>query len=224
MAGKIRGITIELSGDTKGLVKSLNDANKSTKEVQRQLKDVNKVLKFDPKSTELLAQKQSLLKENVEKTREQLEKEKKALEDLQNAGDSDQTIKQQEALQRQIAETEGKLKDAENEFKAFGSVGLQQVSAVGGQMQQLGGQIADVGDSLTKKVTAPLVAFGGLTVAAFNEVDQGMDTIATKTGATGDELENMQNIMKDIATTIPTDFQTAGDAVGEVNTSQQKKR
>lgn len=218
MAGKIRGITIELSGDTKGLVKSLNDANKSTKEVQKQLKDVNKVLKFDPKSTELLTQKQNLLKENVEKTKEQLDKEKKALEELQNAGDSDKTVKQQEALQRQIAETEARLKSAEDEFKSFGSVGTQQIAAVGGQMQELGGKIADVGDTLTKKVTAPIVAFGGLSVAAFNEVDAGMDTIAAKTGATGDELESMQNIMKDIATTIPTDFQTAGNAVGEVNT------
>ncbi|MDK7064445.1 hypothetical protein, partial [Gardnerella vaginalis] len=54
--------------------------------------------------------------------------------------------------------------------------------------------------------------------AAFNEVDAGMDTIVTKTGATGKALEDMQDSMKNLATSIPTDFQTAGAAIGEVNT------
>ena len=60
-SGRIRGITIELSGDTKGLVKSLNNAKKSVKDVQSALKDVDKLLELDPKNVELVAQKQKLL-------------------------------------------------------------------------------------------------------------------------------------------------------------------
>ena len=49
-------------------------------------------------------------------------------------------------------------------------------------------------------------------------MDAGLDIVAQKTGATGDELEDMCQIVKDLATEIPTDFETAGAAVGEVNT------
>lgn len=218
MAGKIRGITIELGGDTKGLVKSLNDASKSVKGVQTQLKDVNKLLKVDPKNTELLRQKQDLLRQQVEKTKNALDQQKKALQELKNADNSQKTIDQQNALQREIIETEQKLKNAEKEFKTFGSVGAQQVKAVGEQVKVVGEQVTKVGEGLTKGLTVPIAAVGAGSVKAFSEVDVGLDNVTKKTGATGAELENMQEIMKNLATQIPTDFATAGNAVGEINT------
>ena len=75
-----------------------------------------------------------------------------------------------------------------------------------------------VGTSLTKGVTLPLVAVGTASVAAFKEVDAGMDIVTKKTGASGDALEAMQKSARNIATSIPTDFNTAGSAIGEVNT------
>ena len=75
-----------------------------------------------------------------------------------------------------------------------------------------------VGDTLSKGVTAPIVGLAGASIAAFKQVDKGMDIIVTKTGASGEALEDMQNRAKDLATTIPTDFETAGSAIGEVNT------
>ena len=75
-----------------------------------------------------------------------------------------------------------------------------------------------MGASLTKGVTAPIAAIGAASLAAFNEVDSGLDIVAQKTGATGEALESMNQIVKDLATEIPTDFETAGAAVGEVNT------
>ena len=62
------------------------------------------------------------------------------------------------------------------------------------------------------------MAIGAASLAAFNEVDAGLDIVAQKTGATGKALEDMNQIVKDLATEIPTDFETAGAAVGEVNT------
>ena len=53
---------------------------------------------------------------------------------------------------------------------------------------------------------------------AFREVDEGMDTITTKTGASGQALADMQDIASNLTTSIPTDFKTAGSAVGELNT------
>lgn len=217
-SGKIRGITIELSGDTKGLVKSLNGAKSAVRGVQTQLRDVNKVLKFNPTSTEMLRQKQELLKKQVDTTKQALEQQKKALTDLQNAPDSDKTIDAQNALQREIAETEQKLKDAEGALKNFGSVGAQQIAGVGEKVKGVGESVASVGDAMTKKVTAPIMALGGLSIKAFNDVDAGLDIIVKKTGASGEALEEMNGIFKDIAKTVPSDFETIGSAVGEVST------
>jgi phage-related minor tail protein len=71
---------------------------------------------------------------------------------------------------------------------------------------------------MTKGVTVPLTAVGTAAIASWKEVDTGLDTIVQKTGASGDALDEMQGILKNITTSIPTDFATAGAAIGEVNT------
>lgn len=218
MPNRIKGITIEFNGNTTKLDKALQGVNKDLNKTKSALRDVDNLLKLDPKNTDLLKQKQELLGKQVKLTKEKLEEEQKALEQLQNSADSDKTIEQQQALQREIASTKEYLKDAEKAEKDFGSVGTQQVAAVGGKLQELGGTIADVGEGLTKYVTGPLVALGGASVAAFNSVDAGADIVVKKTGATGEALDDMTDRMKNLATTIPTDFETAGSAIGEVNT------
>lgn len=74
------------------------------------------------------------------------------------------------------------------------------------------------GKGLTAGVTVPLAAIGAASVAAWKEVDTGLDTIVQKTGASGEALDGMSDVMNNLATTIPTDFATAGAAIGEVNT------
>lgn len=78
--------------------------------------------------------------------------------------------------------------------------------------------MSNVGKEMTKSFTVPLAAGAAGAVAAWKEVDEGMDTIVTKTGATGDSLAEMEGILRDIGTSIPTDFRKAGAAIGEVNT------
>ena len=79
-------------------------------------------------------------------------------------------------------------------------------------------KMGSAGSALTKGVTAPLAAVGTASVAAWKEVDAGLDTIVTKTGASGEALDGMHDILNNIATSIPTDFETAGAAIGQVNT------
>lgn len=218
MASRIKGITIEFNGNTTKLDKALQGVQKELNKTKSALRDTEKLLKLDPGNTELLKQKQELLGKEVTLTKEKLEQEKKALEQLKNAADSDKTIEQQQALQREIVSTEQYLKDAEKAQKDFGSVGTQQIAAVGGKMKELGDKISDVGEGLTKNVTAPLAALAGVSLAAFGEVDAGADIIVKKTGATGEALDEMTASMGNLASTIPTDFETAGNAIGEVNT------
>ena len=217
---KIRGITIELNGDTSGLAKSLSSVNSKIKDTQAQLKDVNKLLKLDPGNTELLTQKQKLLTDAVKGTNEKLEVLKKARDEANEAvarGDEN-AQKQLDALQREIIETEQELKSLTREAQDFGSVGAQQFAAVGAKVKDVGDKMAQVGTSLTKNVTGPITAIAGASVAAFNDVDDGLDIIIKKTGASGDALKDMEERAKNLTTTIPTDFKTAGAAIGEVNT------
>lgn len=218
MADRIKGITIELDGDTTKLSNALKGVNKEIRDTQSNLKDVNKLLKMDPGNADLLAQKQKYLTEAIDATKKKLAEEKEALAQLKAGPQTEETKKQQEALTREIEATKQSLEGLEDEYKKFGSVAGQQLQVAGDKMKEVGGKISDVGEGLTKGITVPVAAVGAASVAAWKEVDEALDAVTQKTGASGAALEDMQKRAKSIAETIPTDFQTAGDAVGEVNT------
>lgn len=218
MADKIRGITIEIGGDTSGLSKALKDVNADLRATQNGLKDVNKLLKLDPGNVDLLRQKQGYLKDAIKETTEKLETEKKYLEELKNSDGFDKNSEQAKALERQIADDEQALKKLKEESKSFGNVASQQFKNVADKVKSIGDKIGSVGKELSTKVTAPLVAVGAASVAAFKEVDAAEDILIKKTGATGDAFDEMNSIVQDIAAQIPVSFETAANAVGEVNT------
>ena len=85
MANRIKGITVEIGGDTTKLSKALEGVNKDIKGTQTQLKDVQKLLKLDPTNTELLSQKHKLLADAVSATKEKLEVLKTAAEQANTA-------------------------------------------------------------------------------------------------------------------------------------------
>lgn len=217
MAQKIRGVTVEIGGDTSGLQKSLKDVNSAISSTARQLRDVNNLLKLDPGNTELLKQKQTLLASEIDAVKKKIEEEKAALAQMNAESGTDAATEGQMALQRDIIASEQKLKDLEKEAKECSSVLGEQFKIAGQQISEVGNKIGSVGQSLTP-VTAAISAAGAASVVAWNEVDSGLDTIIKKTGASGEAMEEMQGIMENIATSIPTDFDTAANAVGEVNT------
>lgn len=215
--GRIKGITIEIGGDTTQLDKSLKTVDKSIRSTQNDLRDVNKLLKFDPKNTELLKQKQELLGKAIKDTGDRLTTLKDAQKQMEDAG-VDKNSEQYKGLQREIIATEQSLKSLKKQQADFGSVASQVLKVTGKEIQKLGEQIQNVGDSMTKKITAPISAVGAASLAAFSEVDKGLDIVAKKTGATGENLEILNAQAMDIAKNLPTSFETAGEAIGEVNT------
>jgi TP901 family phage tail tape measure protein len=214
MADRIKGITIEIGGDTTKLQTALKGVNKEIRESRAELRDINKLLKFDPGNTELLKQKQSALSREIAATEEKLEKEKEA---LRQAAAENVPDEKQAALKREVIDTERQLKAMKKEMKNFGNVAKQQLDVVGDKFQNVGDKISGAGQSLLP-VTAGLAAAGAGAVAAYKDVDTGLDTVTKKTGASGEALEEMQEIVKRIPTTFNTSFETAGEAVGEVNT------
>ena len=215
--GNIKGITIEIGGDTTKLSSALSQADKALKNTQKQLSEVERSLKFDPGNTDLLKDKQVLLADKINETKNKLEALQKAQKELDAEG-VDKNSEEYKELQVQIDTTKSKLDGLNDEMKEFGSAGAQALQVAGSKISETGDKISGVGEKLTAGVTGPIVAAGAAAGAAWTEVDSAMDTIVTKTGASGAALDDMQQRAQNIATTIPTSFQSAGDAVGEVNT------
>lgn len=226
MADRIRGITIEIDGDTKGLSKALQGVNKDIKSTQTQLKDIEKLLKLDPHNVTLLGQKMEALGKQINSTKEKLSQLKSVSDEMDKGlKNGSITTEQYDAWQREIIQTENELKNLEAELKAVPSAAdamLAGVSdkfdALGGKIQNVGDKVSSLGDTMTKTFTAGIVAAGTASVKAWQDVDSAMDDLIAKTGATGEAFEELQATAERIATTIPTDFKTSANAVGEVNT------
>lgn len=338
MAGNIKGIKIEIDGDTQPLQKALKNVNKAATDATQELRQIDKALKFDTGNVTLLTQKQEVLQKQVSNTKEKLEtlrqaqsqveqqfksgnigadqyrafqrevettknvlkgyegklanvnqalaengnatqRNKSQLQNLQkeqtrlasesekvvssfklqesqlgaNASESEKlalaqkkvgaqssiVAKQIENLEKQLELTKqeygensveaNKMEAQLNQAKTAYSNLSQEMKNLGGAGKQATGSLTETNNLLKAEllnqfsekladISQKLVDFGKNALEAFRQVDEGMDTIVTKTGATGDSLKEMQDIASNIATTIPTDFSKAGEAVGEVNT------
>lgn len=217
MADRIKGITIEIGGDTTGLDKALSGTNKEIRNTQSQLKDVERLLKLDPSNTELLRQKQKLLGDAVKETSDKLETLKMAEKQAQAQFKEGKISEQQyEALKREIIATEQQLDNLKDKAEQS-SVALQKIGRAGEKMQEFGGKVTAAGQELSK-VSAGLAAVGAASVAAWETVDEAYDTIAKGTGATGEALADLQKSFDNVFASIPTDAATAGSAIADINT------
>jgi len=117
MANRIKGITIEIDGNTTPLSNALKSVNKTISQTQSELRDVNKLLKLDPNNVQLLNQKQELLVSALNATTQKLNEEKKALEQLKQSGNTEENQEQQRALEREIIATEQSLEKLVAESK-----------------------------------------------------------------------------------------------------------
>ena len=157
MAGKIKGITLEIGGDTKGLSKALSDVNRQVNGTQKELKEVERLLKLDPKNTELLAQKQQLLANNVEITQKKLEALKQAKEQADRDMQTGTEVNQQEyrRLQREIVNAEQSLESLQKRA-AESKTGIQNI-------KNFGNAAGEIGDKLSKAGSALMPVTGALT-------------------------------------------------------------
>lgn len=188
MAGRIAGITIEIGGNTTKLQKALTGVDKQLRATQANLKDVNKLLKLNPGSTELLTQKQKNLSEAINLTKDRLEQLRSAQSGVEKGGS------EWDALQREIIETEGRLKGLKTEMRNFGSVSAQQLKAVGGKLQEAGSKVEEVGRKLSG-ISAGAAAVGtGLLKLGYDAVTSADDinTLAKQTGISTDEIQKMR--------------------------------
>lgn len=220
MAAKtLKGITVEINGKTTGLANALKDVTKTSTALSSNLKEINKALKLDPGNTELLNEKQKILSESVAAARKELETlegVQKQVSDQYANGDIDRGAWLE--YQNKLQKAKQHLEDLEKAQKDFGTAAAQAIKEAGAKIEEYGGKASKVGETLTKNVTTPLTAAAAAGVAAFSAVDEGVDTIVTATGASGEALDGLVASYETIATSIPEELGDVASAVGEVNT------
>ena len=196
MSGSIKGITIEFRGDTTKLDKALRQVNNETKQIDRELRNVDKALKFNPTSVELWKNKQQLLTQKISETKDKLSLLKQQQKAMDDAGVDKQSLEYQK-LQREIVETESKLKTFEGQLKQVGNVNMKAASE---QFKQWGSSLENAGRQMQ-----------GLSMAAAGVV-AALGAISYKAGKNADDLNTMSKVYG-IGTTDLQKYKAAADLV-----------
>jgi TP901 family phage tail tape measure protein len=212
VANRIKGITVEIGGDTTGLDKALKSVNTSIKSTQSALKDVNRLLKLDPSNTELLSQKQRLLKDAIGATKEKLDSLKVAQEQAKQQLENGELGQDKyDALQREIVETEEELRRLQQEA-ATTSTALSKIDVAGQKMEAVGNSIAGAG----KKMMGVTTVIGGVGVAAVKtaaDFDSAMSQVAAVSGATGKDFDDLRNKAREMGSKTKFSATEAAEAM-----------
>ena len=174
MASKnIKGITIEIGGNTTKLEQALKDVNKVVYSTNAELRNLNQALKLDPKNTELLSQKYDVLKRNIEETEKRLQTLKLAQKQM---GDYSKLTDQQKssynALSLEIAKSEKSLLGMKEQLKESSSIDL---SALKSGLQAIGSVAASVLKKvleITAAITGALAGLVAMGVKSYAEYEQ----------------------------------------------------
>ena len=214
MADRIKGITVQIGGDTAGLSKALAGINRQISGTQTQLKDVERLLKLDPTNTKLLEQKQRLLAGAVQDTKSKLESLKSVEGQLQNQLKSGAITQQQyDGAVREIAATESQLKSLESQLRKFGSVAAQQLEAVGAKVQNVGGKISGAGQAFLP-VTAAVTAVGTASVKTAANFDSSMSKVRALSGANEEDFQKLRDTALAMGRDTAFSASEAADALG----------
>lgn len=208
MANRIKGITVEIGGDTTKLQNALKGVNGQIKNTQSALKDVERLLKLDPTNTNLLAQKQKLLTQAIGETKEKLTTLKTA---AQQANEQLQrgeiTQEQYDALQREIAATEAELKRLESQASKTNQT-LTKIGEVGGKLENAGDSIANAGKKVSV-ASAAVTAMGGAAVKTAADFESSMSQVQATMGITKNSMSkvngqsvNTMDTLSDLAKTM----------------------
>jgi len=188
MADRIRGLTIEIDGNTTKLSKALEGVNKDIKQTTNSLKDVEKLLKMDPGNMDLLKQKQELLGRAVDDTKEKLQKLKDAQAQMDASG-VEKTSSDYQALQREIIATEGDLKNLEKQA-ATSNATMQKISTTASAVAAGANKVASATKGLSMAAGGALLALGGMGLKAASDADELL-TLSRNTGLSTDALQKM---------------------------------
>lgn len=223
MAGKESDVVLNFK--TNGEVsysKTIKEINKEMNLAAAEYKNQVSAMDKDATQTEKLrAAKQKLEKQlGLAEQRSQMlreEYEKSVKETGEYSAESEKLYKQ--LLNSETGENKLRtaLEQTNDALKEQGDVSVDTAKKLQ-KIEETGEKVKGVGEKMSVGVTAPIVAAGAAGLAAFGEVDEALDTIITKTGATGDQADRLSQSFKNVGSNTHLPLQTVGEAIGEVNT------
>ena len=195
MANKIKGIIVEIGGDTTKLDKALSGVNQSLRDTQSDLNEINRLLKLDPKNVTLLAQKQKALTKAVEDTKTKLNTLRTAAEQAATAlEEGTVTADQYDALQREIIRTTQNLEDLERQARTAS----RQLDGVGVSAEEVSSKAKDLSDK-TKGLSTAVAAVGAAafaTIPATEEFRESMSKLEANVKEAGLSLDMTKESFK----------------------------
>lgn len=215
MASRIKGITVEIGGDTTGLETALSDVNKQSKKLQDELKEVQRALKFDPGNTTLIAQQQQILSERIATTSQKLQQLKDAQSQVEAQFRSGQIgVEQYRAFQRELQTTEGQLNGLSSQLQRS----QQQLQDLAQNTQQLetyfnatGTTVADFAEVLGSKLTTAIQ--NGTASAA--QIGQAITKIGQSAIGADVDIDRLRDALNQMNT---------GGSIDQVNADLQQMR
>ncbi|PFJ85272.1 phage tail tape measure protein [Bacillus cereus] len=196
--GKIKGITIEIGGNTQPLQNALKDVNKQSDSLTKELKDVERLLKFDPSNVEALAQKQQLLTQQIEKTTQKLDKLKEAEQQVQEQFQNGKISEEQyRAFRREIEFTQGSLDGLKNKL---GNMKAEQenVASSTRQLETLfsatGKSVDDFASALGNRLVNAIKSGS----ATSRQLEQAIGFIGREALGTEADIEKLQRALRSV--------------------------
>lgn len=200
---QIKGITLEIGGDTTKLSKALSEVNKDLRTTQSDLNAVNRALKLDPTNVELLANKHELLEKQIEQTRKKLDTLKQAYQ--QNLSNPNLGTDEMKALEREINIVQASLNHLESDYRDLGTAGNNSTQDIVDNMED----VADATEDASEGFSVLKGALADLSAGAIRDIADGVkdftvdstqayNKFQAQTGATAEEMAEFKEQIDDL--------------------------
>lgn len=220
MVGSVKGLVIEIGGDTSGLQKALSKVNSSTASLSKELRGINSLLKLDPSNTDILSQKQKILKNNIEETSNKLKqlKEFQKVADNQIASGAEISDENYRSLQREIANTEIKLKKLKLEASNWTQAG-KSIEEFGEKVSNISSKLDKIGTTLTTRITLPAAAIATGLINSAKEFETAFTGVEKTVDGTAEQIAKLKQGIKDMSEEMPsttTEISAVAEAAGQL--------
>lgn len=220
MADELKRVGLVFTADgTTDFKKSLTTINSLTQESYQSFKLAQSQYDKNTSSMQKLADRQSYLSKNTELYKSKVEVLQEQLSEMEGAENRNETAitkkrKELEKAQTSLNNYQKGLNDVNSQLES----GSAQLKEYDDNVKDISDKASKVGTSLSKGITAPIVAVGTASMVAWNELDEAYDNIVLKTGATGDALDSLNQSFNNVYGSMPSDSHDVSEAIGEINT------
>ena len=204
-----KGIVQLNSEQQEKLTKKLSEQKTKQEELKGKIDAAKEAYAKSTEETGKNSEQSKALKEELDKLEQEYKANETAIGKTETAL-ANQTVKTEKSktalmnMEAELKNVNEQLKD--NKLEKFATA----CDTAGTKMESFGKKMS--------VVSAGIAGIGAASIAAFKELDEGYDTIVTKTGATGEALEGLTKSADNVFGTMPEDMSTVGEAIGEVNT------